>query len=66
MAPSDETLGKRIRAAEMQRIPYIIVIGEKEEESKTLAVRERGKKPKFGVKEKNFIEEISEKIEKRI
>ncbi len=59
------TVSDKVRAAEIQRIPYIIVIGDKEEEAKTLAVRERGKKPKFGVKEKEFIAEISEKIAKR-
>ncbi len=59
------TVNDKVRDAEMQKIPYIIVIGEKEEKSKTLAVRERGKKPEFGVKTKEFIQELKEKIEKR-
>ena len=40
---ASDTLGKRIRAAEMERIPYILVFGDKEVEGATLAVRERGK-----------------------
>lgn len=40
---SNETLGKRIREAEMQKIPYILVVGDKEIEVKTVSVRERGK-----------------------
>lgn len=61
------TISDKIRDAEMQKIPYAIVIGDKEEKSKTLAVRERGNaKPKFKVKIKNFIEEIKKKIEKRL
>ncbi len=60
------TVSDKVRKAEIQKIPYIIVIGEKEEESKTLAVRVRGEKPKFGIKEKEFIEDLKEKIEKRI
>jgi threonyl-tRNA synthetase len=40
---SDETLSKRIREAEMQKIPYILVVGEKEEKNKKIAVRKRGK-----------------------
>jgi len=40
---SDETLGKKIRAAEMQKIPYLLVVGEREQASHTVAVRERGK-----------------------
>ncbi|TSC96567.1 MAG: threonyl-tRNA synthetase, partial [Candidatus Berkelbacteria bacterium Licking1014_2] len=39
---SKETLNKKIRAAELQKIPYIIVVGEKEKESGKLAVRCRG------------------------
>lgn len=39
----NETIGKKIREAELQKIPYLLVIGQKEIESKTVAVRERGK-----------------------
>lgn len=39
----NETLGKRIREAEMQKIPYILIVGDKEMEAKTVSVRERGK-----------------------
>src|SRR3989338_6999551 len=39
----NETIGKKIREAEIQKIPYIIVVGPKEVESKTIAIRERGK-----------------------
>lgn len=38
----DETISKRIRQAELQKIPYIIVLGDKEKKEKTLSVRERG------------------------
>ncbi|OGF69189.1 threonine--tRNA ligase [Candidatus Giovannonibacteria bacterium RIFCSPLOWO2_02_FULL_45_14] len=38
----NETIGKKIREAEMQKVPYILVIGEKEAEAKKVAVRERG------------------------
>jgi len=37
----NETLGKKIRVAEMQKIPYIVVIGQKEEEHNIISVRER-------------------------
>lgn len=39
----NETIGKKIREAELQKIPYLLVIGKKELEAKTVAVRERGK-----------------------
>ena len=38
---SDETVGKRIRNAEVEKIPYTVVYGDRESED-TLAVRERG------------------------
>ena len=61
------TVNDKIRDAEMMKIPYMIVIGDKEEEKGTLAVRRRGeKKPEFGVKLDKFVSEIKEKIEKRL
>ncbi len=37
----DETLGKRIREAELEKIPYVVVYGDRESDA-SLAVRERG------------------------
>lgn len=39
LAPADETLGKRIRAAEQEKIPYVLVVGEEEAKTKKVAVR---------------------------
>lgn len=61
----DATVDYKVREAEMQKIPYIIVIGDKEEKTNSLAVRAKGKKPEFGVKFDKFIKEIKEKIENR-
>ena len=36
---TNETLGKRIREAELQKIPYVLVVGEKEETNGTVNVR---------------------------
>ena len=57
------TINEKVRDAEIQKIPYIIVIGDKEEKSKTIAVRERGKKPKFKIKLSSLLKEIKKKIE---
>jgi len=38
---TDETVGKRIRNAEVEKIPYVVVYGDKESED-SLAIRERG------------------------
>jgi len=38
----NETIGKRIRENELKRVPYLLVVGEKEEQSGTVAVRRQG------------------------
>jgi threonyl-tRNA synthetase len=54
----DETLGKRIREAETEWIPYIIVVGEKEVKSSRLSVRDRsaGKVRELSMDE--FVKEV--------
>ncbi len=37
----NETLGKKIRNAEMQKIPYLFIVGDKEVDAQTVAVRKR-------------------------
>jgi threonyl-tRNA synthetase len=44
LSGASESLGKRIRATEMEKIPYILIVGEKEAENKTISVRKRGGK----------------------
>lgn len=39
----NETVGRKIREGEMQKIPYLLIVGDKEIQSQTVAVRERGK-----------------------
>jgi len=62
---SNETLGKRIRSAELQKIPYILVVGEKEKQAGTVAVRERGKGDLGAIPLKNFIEKIKKEISEK-
>jgi threonyl-tRNA synthetase len=39
---SEETIPKRVRAAELEKIPFAVVVGDKEEEGDTLTLRVRG------------------------
>jgi len=58
---ADESLGKRIRAAEMMKIPYLVVVGEKEETNKTVNVRDRkGEEKEIPLAE--FIKKIEEEV----
>jgi len=58
---SNETLGKKIRNAETQKIPYILVVGEKEMKDNAIAVRSR-KKDEGIQKLDKFIERIKKEI----
>jgi len=39
---SSESLGKRIREGQVQKVPYILVVGDREQRERTVSVRERG------------------------
>ena len=52
---SDETLGKKIRNAETQRVPYILVVGEREQAAGTVALRERGAGDKGAITIEQFL-----------
>ena len=60
------TIPSKVKDAEIMRIPYIIVIGDKEEKDETLAVRVRGDKQIKTFKIKEFVEDLKEEIEERI
>ena len=62
---SNESLGKRVRNGEKEKTPYILVIGEKEVESKSVAVRKRGEGDLGAKKTDKFIEEIKKEIEEK-
>jgi threonyl-tRNA synthetase len=62
----NRTVDYKVRDAELQKIPYMIVIGDKEEKANTIAVRTRGeKKVNFGVRLEDFTEKVSREIRER-
>ncbi len=62
---TNETLGKRIREAELQKIPYILVVGKKEEKNGTVNVRHYRRGQEGEVKTETLIEKIKKEIETR-
>jgi threonyl-tRNA synthetase len=58
----NETLGKKIRSAEMQKIPYLLIVGDKEIAANAVAVRERGKGDLGQIPINNFIDKINKEI----
>ncbi len=57
-----ESVQYKVRDAEMQKINYILVVGEKELKAKTIAVRPLGEKVQFGVKVPDFIKKAKKQI----
>lgn len=55
---NSEMLGKKIRNAELQKIPYMIVVGEKETQSQTIAVRSYHTKKQEVLKIKDFVSNL--------
>lgn len=56
------TIGGKIRDAQLQKVPYMLVIGAKEEQADTIAVRARDGDVRYGVKLRDFIAEVDEKV----
>jgi len=61
----NEKIGFKIREAQLQKIPYMIVLGEKEAEAKTLAVRKRRSKETRTINIDTFIEEMNAQVEEK-
>ena len=59
----NETIGKRIRESELQRIPFLVIVGEKEMESGTVSVRRQGGKDEGSMKVGDFIALVQKEVE---
>ena len=62
----NEKIGKKIRDNELKRIPYLLVVGEKEAENGSISVRKQGEGDKGSMKIEKFVEFINEEIKKEI
>ncbi len=62
----NETVGKKIRKARTEKIPYVLVIGDKEIESDNLHINIRGQKEIVEMKKDGFIDKIKKEIKDKI
>ncbi|MBR9679616.1 MAG: threonine--tRNA ligase [Candidatus Altiarchaeota archaeon] len=62
---SQETIGKKIRNAQLNKINYMIILGDKEQEQELISVRRRDGKIYQAVKLNDFITRVSEEIKER-
>ena len=58
----NEKIGYKIREAQLQKVPYMLVIGDKEVEDGTVAVRRRGEGDIGAMKQEDFIAMLQEEI----
>ena len=59
-----EKTGRKIRDAEVSKIPYMIIVGEKEQEEETISVRKHGGENLGNIKVDTLIDTINKEIEK--
>ncbi len=64
-AKPTESLGKRVREAETMKVPYIIVVGEKEESDNAVAVRSRKSKEAETISIESFVEKLQKEIKEK-
>lgn len=62
---SSETVQNKVREAQLEKVPYMIVVGDKEEQAGTVAVRTRDGKVKYGVKVQDFIDQVKKEISEK-
>ena len=62
----NETIGKRIRENELKKIPFLVVVGEKEFENNTLSVRRQGGKDEGTMTVDEFIRLVSDEVRSQL
>jgi len=60
-----ESVGRRIRDAELRKIPYMLVVGDREQETREVSVREHRRGDQGSVVVEEFIERLHKQVESR-
>jgi threonyl-tRNA synthetase len=62
----NETIGKKIRENELKRVPFLLIVGEKEVETEMISVRRQGEGDKGQMSVEEFIAIVNEEIKQQI
>ena len=62
----NEKIGKKIRDNELKRIPYLLIVGEKEAAEGKIAVRKQGEGDKGVMSQDDFVDFINQEVEKML
>jgi len=59
----NDSLNKRVRNAEKQRVPYVVIIGDEEVENKTVAIRDRRNKEQYNLRQDEFMVKLTKQLQ---
>lgn len=62
----NEKIGYKIREARMEKVPYIVVVGDKEAEEGTVSVRRRGSEESVVMKKEDFIAQVKRENDEKV
>ena len=59
----NDSLNKRVRNAEKQRVPYVVIIGDEEVTNKTVAIRDRRAKEQYNLTQDEFMVKLTQQLQ---
>jgi threonyl-tRNA synthetase len=59
----NESLNKRIRTAEKQRVPFVVIVGDEEVKNKTVAIRDRRAKEQYNLTQDEFMVKLTQQLD---
>ena len=59
----NDSLNKRVRNAEKQRVPYVVIIGDEEVANKTVAIRDRRAKKQYNLTQDEFMVKLTKQLQ---
>lgn len=59
----NDSLNKRVRNAEKQRVPYVVIIGDEEVANKTVAIRDRRAKEQYNLTQEEFMLKLTQQLQ---
>ena len=59
----NDSLNKRVRNAEKQRVPYVVIIGDEEVTNKTVAIRDRRAKEQYNLTQDEFMVKLTKQLQ---
>jgi len=58
----NDSLNKRVRLAEKQRVPYVVIVGDEEEANDSVAIRDRRNKEQYNLTKDEFIDKLLQQL----